>query len=322
MGAAKDLVRLLILVEVVVAIAGPGAAALSMDYYAMSCPFAEYIVRNVVSEAVMGDPTLAAGLLRLHFHDCFVQGCDASVLLDSTPGNTAEKDAPANKSLRGFEVIDKIKQMLEAQCPGVVSCADVLAFAARDAVLFAGGPYYGVPTGRRDGSRSVFSDTFTALPAPFLNASSLISLFATHGFNVQDMVALSGGHTLGVAHCAAFKNRLTTETATLDSGLGSSLAATCKSGGDSATATFDRTSTAFDGVYFKELQQRRGLLSSDQTLFESPETKQLVNMFAMNPGYFFYAFNQGMLKMGQIDLKEGDHGEVRKSCRVVNSGRY
>jgi peroxidase len=73
MGAAKDLVRLLILVEVVVAITGPGAAALSMDYYAMSCPFAEYIVRNVVSEAVMGDPTLAAGLLRLHFHDCFVQ---------------------------------------------------------------------------------------------------------------------------------------------------------------------------------------------------------------------------------------------------------
>ena len=73
MGAVKDLVRLLILVEVVVAIAGPGAAALSMDYYGMSCPFAEYIVRNVVSEAVRGDPTLAAGLLRLHFHDCFVQ---------------------------------------------------------------------------------------------------------------------------------------------------------------------------------------------------------------------------------------------------------
>uniref|UniRef100_A0A8R7V7T4 Plant heme peroxidase family profile domain-containing protein n=1 Tax=Triticum urartu TaxID=4572 RepID=A0A8R7V7T4_TRIUA len=72
------------------------------------------------------------------------------------------------------------------------------------------------------------------------------------------------------------------------------------------------------GVYFKELQQRRGLLSSDQTLYESPETQRLVNMFAMNQGYFFYAFTQGMGKMGQIDLKEGDRGEVRKSCRVVN----
>ncbi|KAF7109331.1 hypothetical protein CFC21_109610 [Triticum aestivum] len=318
MGAVKNLVKLLILVEVAVALAGPGVAALSMDYYGMNCPFAEYIVRNIVGEAVMGDPTLAAGLLRLHFHDCFVQGCDASVLLDSTPGSKAEKDALANKSLRGFEVIDKIKDTLEAQCPGVVTCADILALAARDAVLMVGGPYYDVPQGRRDGRRSVDTDTLTALPSPFLNASALITLFGTHGFNVQDMVALSGGHTLGVAHCPSFTPRLKFEASTLDAGFASSLAATCSKGGDSASATFDRTSTAFDGVYFKELQQRRGLLSSDQTLYESPETQRLVNMFAMNQGYFFYAFTQGMGKMGQIDLKEGDRGEVRKSCRVVN----
>lgn len=73
MGCVKNLVKLLILVEVAVALAGPGVAALSMDYYGMNCPFAEYTVRNIVTEAVMGDPTLAAGLLRLHFHDCFVQ---------------------------------------------------------------------------------------------------------------------------------------------------------------------------------------------------------------------------------------------------------
>ncbi|XP_062196125.1 peroxidase 47-like [Phragmites australis] len=317
MSAAKNLVRLLIIVQVAAVLTGLGVAALSMDYYGMSCPFAEMIVFNVVGEALMKDPTLAASLLRLHFHDCFVQGCDASVLLDSTSENTAEKDALANKSLRGYEVIDSIKQILEAQCPGTVSCADILALAARDAVFMAGGPYYGVPQGRRDGTQSKAADTI-ALPAPTLNASTLIQMFGSHGFNVQDMVALSGGHTLGVAHCASFKNRLQGEVATLDASLASSLGATCANG-DSATATFDRTSNAFDGVYFRELQSRRGLLSSDQTLFESPETRALVNRFAMNQAYFFYAFQQGMLKMGQLDLKEGTQGEIRMTCRVVNS---
>jgi hypothetical protein len=44
-----------------------------MDYYGWSCPYAEYIVRNVVGQALMKDPTLAGSILRLHFHDCFVQ---------------------------------------------------------------------------------------------------------------------------------------------------------------------------------------------------------------------------------------------------------
>ena len=67
---------------------------------------------------------------------CSLQGCDASILLDSTSNNTAEKDAPPNSFLAGFDVIDEIKTQLEKTCPGVVSCADILTLATRDSVSF------------------------------------------------------------------------------------------------------------------------------------------------------------------------------------------
>ncbi|GLJ19932.1 hypothetical protein SUGI_0361090 [Cryptomeria japonica] len=72
------------------------------------------------------------------FHDCFVRGCDGSLLLDSSD-DTAEKDPPVNNpSLRGYDIID------EAKCAGVVSCADVVAFSARDSAYQAGGLFWAV----------------------------------------------------------------------------------------------------------------------------------------------------------------------------------
>ena len=71
----------------------------------------------------------------LIFSPIFLKGCDASVLLNSKGNSKAEKDGPPNVSLHAFYVIDAAKKALEAACPGVVSCADILALAARDAVF-------------------------------------------------------------------------------------------------------------------------------------------------------------------------------------------
>ncbi|CAI9108829.1 OLC1v1008526C4 [Oldenlandia corymbosa var. corymbosa] len=301
---------------------GFGADGLSMQYYSFSCPPAEGIVRDTVNKALRSDPTLAAALIRMHFHDCFIQGCDASILIDSTKDNVAEKDSPANLSLRGYEVIDDAKEQLEQLCPGVVSCADIVAMASTAAVFFAGGPYYDIPKGRKDGRISKIMDTIN-LPAPSLNSSELIKMFGQHGFTAQEMVALSGAHTLGVARCSSFKQRLSNFDSThdvdptIDAQFLKTLSKTC-SGGDNAEQNFDSTRNTFDNDYFNQLQLKSGVLFSDQTLFMSPKTKPIVNGYALNQAMFFMDFQQAMLKMSLLDVKEGSKGEVRANCRKIN----
>lgn len=105
------------------------APPLQFHYYKKQCPQLGSVVKRVIQKYTATDPTTPAPLLRLFFHDCFVQGCDASLLLDSAKG-TGEKEAPINFSIGNIEIVDEIKEVLEKECPGIVSCADVLALVA------------------------------------------------------------------------------------------------------------------------------------------------------------------------------------------------
>lgn len=110
---------------------------LSPGFYSSTCPQVEAIVQNQIVAAIQNETRVGASLLRLHFHDCFVNGCDGSVLLDDNATFVGEKTAiPNNNSARGFNVVDQIKAQVEKACPGVVSCADILAIAARDSVSY------------------------------------------------------------------------------------------------------------------------------------------------------------------------------------------
>ncbi|XP_075652901.1 peroxidase 64-like [Castanea sativa] len=295
--------------------------SLSYNYYEKTCPHAESIIAYAVKTATSKDKTVPAALLRLHFHDCFIRGCDASVLLKSKGSNKAEKDGPPNLSLHALYVIDSAKKDLETWCPGVVSCADIVALAARDAVALSGGPSWDVPKGRKDGRTSKASETIK-LPAPNFTISLLQQSFSQRGLSLDDLVALSGGHTLGFSHCASFQQRIQNFNAThdVDPSINPSFAAklrgVCPKKGKSKNAgtTMDPSSTTFDNTYYKLVLKKKGLFSSDQALLSNPKTKNLVRKFATSKEAFSKAFVKSMIKMSSLTGGQ----EIRKDCRVVN----
>ncbi|CAL8159829.1 unnamed protein product [Prunus armeniaca] len=317
--------------------AGYGEAQLSPTFYDEDCPNATSTVRAVIEDALQTDPRIAASLTRLHFHDCFVNGCDGSILLDNSSSTSStidsEKAAFANNnSARGFDVVDNIKTALETACPGVVSCADILAIAAEESVSLSGGPSWTVLLGRRDSTTANRTAANEALPPPTFTLDQLKASFAAVGLDTTDLVALSGAHTFGRAKCQSFSNRLYDFNSTglpdptLNSTYLETLRELCPQNGNaSVLANFDpSTPNTFDGKYFSNLQVRKGLLQSDQELFSTTgaDTINIVNNFSVNQSAFFESFVKSMIKMGNISPLTGTDGEIRLNCRRVNGDTY
>ncbi|KAI4353519.1 hypothetical protein L6164_002463 [Bauhinia variegata] len=299
---------------------GIASAQLSTNFYSTSCPRAISTIKSAVNSAVAKEARMGASLLRLHFHDCFVQGCDASVLLDDTSGFTGEKTAfPNANSLRGFDVIDTIKSQVESLCPGVVSCSDIIAVAARDSVVALGGPSWPVQLGRRDSTTASLSSANSDLPGPGSDLSALITAFSNKGFTANEMVALSGSHTIGQARCTNFRTRIYNE-ANINSTYATSLQANCpNSGGDDNLAPLDTTTPKFfDNAYFKNLLSQKGLLHSDQQLFNGGSTDSQVTTYSNNLVSFKTDFANAMVKMSNLSPLTGTSGQIRTNCRKVN----
>ncbi|KAI3744211.1 hypothetical protein L1987_57288 [Smallanthus sonchifolius] len=222
---------------------------------------------------------MAASIIRLHFHDCFVQGCDASILLDDGPSIVSEKKALTNKGL--------VREMV-------------------------GGPTCSVKLGRRDSTTSSLDLAETSLPSFKVPLDSLISTFGDNGLSARDMVALSGAHTIGQAQCFLFHDRIYSNGSDIDTRFASTRRRGCPiNDGHENHAALDLVSpNSFDNNYFRNLVQKKGLLESDQVLFSGGSTDSIVREYSNKPSKFKSDFAAAMVKMSEIRPLMGQEGVI------------
>ncbi|KAL3509888.1 hypothetical protein ACH5RR_029289 [Cinchona calisaya] len=328
------------------------ADGMRLDFYEQSCPNAEKIVMSEVQKilAQSQNKNAPAQLLRLFFHDCFIEGCDASILLTESNGTSmVERQAIPNQTLKGFEFIDIIKEELEKECPGIVSCSDILVLATRNFIILSGGPYYPVYTGRKDNNQSFFSKALSDIPRPNGNIIGTLRLFSLRGFSARETVALLGGHNIGKISCEFILPRINNNflglgspDSTLPSDFLEEIKLKCLESNSSfsnsesftesssiseserSMAYFQELSSSpssqspFGTHYYRSLMIGRGLLFADQQLMANEETAKVVVEYSLDDGTAFRTdFARAMVKMSNLVSLSGLEGQVRLNCSIA-----
>lgn len=326
--------RLLLLVAALVtsALASSPEAALQVGFYQPTCPIAEDVVLAEMKLILMEDSTLLPSLLRMHYHDCFVQGCDGSIMLKSRK-RKAERDALPNHSMRGYDAIERIKAQLETICPLTVSCADIIAIAARDAVYLSHGPWYEVETGRRDGNVTVAEYAENDLAPPDSNIVDVKTFFSVKSLNSKDIAVLFGCHSIGTSHCGSIRQRLYNFTGkmdqdpSLDPAYAAQLRKLCPppgpgdadhGEGKTKVPMDPGSGYRFDLSYYRHVLATGGLFQSDGSLLKDPVTRDYIEKVAnaSSPDEYYADLAAAMVKMGRTDVLYGDLGEIRPTCGV------
>ncbi|KAJ4808469.1 Peroxidase [Rhynchospora pubera] len=200
-----------------------------------------------------------------------------------------------------------------------VSCADIVALAARDSVNLLGGPTWNVVLGRKDARTASLSQANSDLPGPGSSLSTLISMFNAKNLSAQDMTVLSGAHTIGQSRCFLFRGHIYNDT-NINANFAAMRQQTCPfSGNDSNLAPIDvQSPVTFDNAYYVNLVNQKGLFHSDQELFNGGSQDSLVQQYSTNSAAFSSAFAKSMVRLGDITPLTGQNGEIRLNCRTVN----
>ena len=341
MTKAPVLAAVLAVAVVAVLLSSAEGSKLKVGYYKKSCPGVENVVKYHVARAIRANRKSGAALVRLIFHDCFVRGCDASVLLDPTPANPhTEKTAPINIGLAAFDLIDEIKEAVEERCPGTVSCSDILIYAARDAssILSNGHVHFDVLSGRLDGVASYAAEAQRDLPDSTFTIQELIRNFRRKNFTVEELVILSGAHAVGVGHCSSLRARLTAPANQILPSYRNLLRGKCAAGPDplvpnnvrdedpAAVAAampgflgkLRKVQAFLDNSYYHNNLARIVTFNSDWELLTEKEALGHVKEYAENGTLWDEDFSDALVKLSKLPKPHGSKGEIRKHCRFIN----
>ncbi|NP_001152255.2 Peroxidase 2 [Zea mays] len=321
------------------------ASELEVGYYSKKCKGVENVVKWHVIKAIKANRRTGAALVRLIFHDCFVRGCDGSVLLDASYDNPhPEKEAPVNIGLAAFDVLEEIKAAVEKRCPGVVSCSDILIYAARDAasILSNGHVHFAVPAGRLDGFVSKAEEAQAELPDSTHDVQQLIDNFARKNFTVEELVILTGAHSIGQGHCSSFTGRLSEPPSQINPAYRDLLNYKCPQGSNPPVANNVRdedygvvarympgfTSRVrkipdfLDNSFYHNNLAKIVTFHSDWTLLTNKEAFGHVVEYAENATLWDEDFSDSLLKLSKLPMPAGSTGEIRNKCSVVNHRLY
>ncbi|CAO2203296.1 unnamed protein product [Urochloa humidicola] len=332
-------------VVLLAAVTSAQAGELQVGYYSKTCKGVENVVKWHVIRALKANRRTGAALIRLLFHDCFVRGCDGSVLLDASYENPhPEKEAKVNIGLAAFDLLEEIKAAVEDRCPGIVSCSDILIYATRDAasILSNGHIHFDVPAGRLDGFVSKAKEAQGELPDSIDDAQKLIENFARKNFTVEELVILSGAHSIGQGHCSSFTGRLSEPNDQITPAYRDLLKYKCNQGSNPPvvnnlrdedynvvarfmpgfTSRVRKIPDFLDNTYYHNNLAKMVTFHSDWTLLTHKEAFGHVKEYAENGTLWDVDFSDSLVKLSKLPMPAGSKGEIRKKCSMINHRLY
>ncbi|PKU84137.1 L-ascorbate peroxidase, cytosolic [Dendrobium catenatum] len=224
---------------------------------------------------LIAEKNCAPIMLRLAWHSAGTY--DVATKTGGPFGTMRHKEELSHGANNGLDIAIRLLEPIKEQFP-ILSYADFYQLAGVIAVEVTGGPEIPFHPGRKDKPELPVEGR---LPDATKGSDHLRDVFVKQmGLSDQDIVALSGGHTLGRCH----KERSGFE------------------------GPWTSNPLIFDNSYFKELLsgEKEGLLQlpSDKALLSDPAFRPLVEKYAADEDAFFADYAEAHMKLSELGFAD------------------